>query len=121
MEPAFLQAIKYANQRVYVCNQDKVLKPIQSSDFASLLQNREGSNENLLQELNELLSNHLALNFSFAEESNIQRISENYLAVDFDFLNSFVAFLVESGSNHPSLKRALVDGIVSLHCLLCIN
>ena len=96
----------------FMCNSEKVVAPIQRSTLAPLIENGQTLFEKYADQFYEVFSNHLALNFSFAESENVKAIDETNLNLDFESLLSLRKLLEQQGTTNTVLKKCLIAGVV---------
>lgn len=111
-ELAFKEAINLATKDVYLCNKEKVVKPIQAEDFAELLKDEKSLLEKYTPEIYDVFSNHLALNFSFVQGGKVLDVTERHAMYDYEFINAFRSLLERNSLENPSLKKSLLSALV---------
>ena len=110
---AFLLALEKADQEVFLCTREKKVKPIQRADIASLFNQQIESHEQYADEIKDLFSNYLALNFSFVSSENLQNLDETSPQIDFDCITQLRDVFQNPAPQTKTLQKAFCEGTVS--------
>lgn len=109
---AFKLALDAVKNDIFLCKSEKVIEPLQKSALEPLFEKGETLIENYADQIYDVFSNHIALNFSFAASENVKAITEKQHNFDFECLEKFRKLLEQLGTENSTLKKCFIGAVV---------